>query len=634
MIRIKPYFIVLTRTVFLFSSVILLSLRNSFADDRLFPGNGGVPVDLGSIFVSAKRTGSGLGDAAENTVVFTQDDIAEFPARNLGEILSYIPGVQVQVNNRFGQSTGLSIHGSDSYQVLLMIDGIPFNTQLSGQANPSLLPVGNIERIEVIRGAASSVWGSSLGGVVNVITKDVGDSAVPKGKFTTSFAEFSTTKNSLELSGTVKKAGYFLEGSYFETDGIKSKSDADETKVFGKVAYPLDDASKVLASFGYSGGRVLNIIPPNNEWYDRLYQARYGQTAFDHKTDISHFTAAYKYNHQNVGGDTYNATTDAFKSSSKNRNLYQGISLNESLQVFDDDLLVVGADFDWHALKSNNYLAEGKSIGMQAPYMNYTLKWGPWDLIPGVRYDHNGKFGSQTSPSFGMVYHFQDARQSLVRGKISRAFNAPPLMWIYNEDSAWSIVPNPDMKAERAILYEIGYETKIVPSMSLEANLYRSDIEDAITWVTVGSTLMRDNVRKFRRQGVETILRYEMNERVDLYSTAAFNDSENRVTKTTHRDDGIARQSFSLGGNYKSNNGFVLNLSGRYNRWSSPASSQPNDRKFIFDAKIKQTIKNAVKSADAEVFLNIYNLANSKYWASITSPTPERYFEGGFSIIF
>jgi len=171
--------------------------------------------ELEPIIVSATRIPTKATHISGHTAVVTEEDLETMPARDLTEALKYVPEVDVQVANHFGQPTSLSIHGSDSRHVLLMVDGIPFNTQLSGQANPTRIPIEHIKQIEVIKGASSSAWGSSLGGVVNVITKDVGTTETPRGQFTSSFAEFSTTKNSLELSGRLSDLGYFISGSFF-----------------------------------------------------------------------------------------------------------------------------------------------------------------------------------------------------------------------------------------------------------------------------------------------------------------------------------------------------------------------------------------------------------------------------------
>jgi outer membrane receptor protein involved in Fe transport len=312
------------------------------------------------------------------------------------------------------------------------------------------------------------------------------------------------------------------------------------------------------------------------------------------------------------------------------------MSLNGSMDIFEYSTLVIGADFDWHALKSNRYLDRGKNISMQAPYMNATIPWDQWDFITGVRYDHNQRFGSQTSPSFGMVYHFEDLRETLMRAKVSRGFNAPPLLWIFNNDPSAFVGANPDLKAERSTAYEAGLETNLLPSLAVGLNFYRADVKDAIALVfdAGNGVFIQKNFRKFRRIGGELLLNYRLNDELALYTSGAFNDVENKATGQQVRDAGIARQKFTLGTDYKNAHGFGVNVSGYYNRWSSAASLRPNDRKPIFDMKLTKEFKGAAPNIDVETFLNIHNLTNSKYWSSISFPLPERYFEGGFSVKF
>lgn len=593
--------------------------------------------ELETIVVTARRMPSDKKQTAENVTIYTAEDINRLPARDLGEALSYIPAVDVQLNGQFGQSTALSINGSNARQVLLMIDGIPFNTQLSGQANSTQVPIEHIDHIEIIKGASSSAWGSSLGGVINVITKDVGDSQKPTGNFTSSFAEFSTTKNSLDLAGKIRELGYFVSGSFLNTNGAQAITDAEEKKLFGKLSLPLSDEVKLVGSFGYNEVNVRYALSTSTFLISQPQFARYGKILLDvDKTDYQ-WNIAYKYNDQDITTDSTFVSTGALFSSTISENVYNGISLNGSVDILENSTLVIGSDFDWHRIKSNQFLDTGKSINMQAPYMNYAFKWDQWDFITGVRYDHNQQFGSQTNPSFGSVYHLGDSRESLVRAKVSRAFNAPPLLQVHNSGVAFgfTILPNPDLKAERATMYELGFESKLFSTLKLALSAYRADVKDGIVVAIVSPlTTQSQNIRKFRRQGGQLLLSYSMNDNWILYGSGAFNDAENRTTGEQVRDAGIARQKFTFGGNYKHQNGFGFNLSGYYNRWSSAASLQPNDRKPIFDMKLTKEFKDIKDSVDVEAFLNIHNLTNSKYWSNISFPLPKRYFEGGFSVRF
>ncbi len=593
-------------------------------------------IQLDPIIVTARRVFSESDSIAEDVVIYTADDLHKIGARDLGQALQHIPGVDVSVRTQFGQATSVSIQGSASRQVLVMVDGVPFNTQLSGQANPTRIPVEHIKQIEVIKGASSSVWGSSLGGVINVITKNTGETEIPQGTFTTSFAEYRTFKNSLSLSGKIGQLGYFVSGSYLDTDGPMSHTDVEELKTYAKVSYPLGDLAEVIASFGYSGADVRFGVNPNNRIIGQPYISRYGQMTFQSEDEYVRFRMSFKYNDQDVITDIYNASTGANVSSTVSRNLYKGLSLSSEFDLFDDDLLVVGADFEWQRLKSNNFLSESKSVHAQAPYINYRLRWGRWDFIPGVRYDHNQQFGEQTSPSIGIVHRFNDRRNTRIRLKASRGFNAPPLLWIYNNDPGLFVGPNPDLKPERSDSYQIGVTSELTENLDLEFNVFRADIRDAIDLIfdSTNFVFVQQNFEKFRRQGAELLVDYSISPELSVYASGAFTDVENRVTGKTVRSSSAARQRYTFGIRYLNRRHLGVYLSGYYKRWSSSASSQPNDRKPIFDLKLTKEFKEIKDKVDLEAFLIIHNLTNSKYWSVVDFPLPRRYFEGGISLSF
>ncbi len=594
-------------------------------------------IYLKPIIVSAKRTESfGLEESyvAENATVITRDEINNLPARNLTEALRYVPGVDIAPGFKFGQASAVTIHGSNARHVLLMVDDIPFNTHLSGQANPTQIPLMNVKQIEVIKGASSSAWGSSLGGVINVLTQDVGDTAVPKISLKETYAEYETTQHDLNLSGKIQDAGYLLSGSFFSADGIGANDDVKESKFFGKIAQPLGEDFNISASFGYSGAKAVDEVIRSHRLYERPYQARYGklQLGYEPRDDFN-CKIAYKYNNQDISTDIYNTLTAQQLSSTVSHHVFHGLSLNADYRFENDDLLVAGADFEWQEIKSNNYLTSSQDISIQAPYMNYTFQQERWELIPGIRFDNADRFGNQWSPSLGYVYHFNS--NTLGRAKVARDFNAPPLLWIFNDDPTLLVGPNPDLKAERGILYELGLETE-VKKLNAKLNWYWADIKDALN-IVFNSDLgvfRAENVRKFRRQGVEGNLRYKLSPEWQIYGNAGFNHSVNRTTRQIVRGNGTARQSFQLGVQYKHDKGFGCHLLGSYNRWDSVPSQEPNDRKPVFDLKVTQDFKRIFHHTDVQFFVHVYNIANSKYWSDISFPDPERYFEGGFVLSF
>jgi outer membrane receptor protein involved in Fe transport len=166
-------------------------------------------------------------------------------------------------------------------------------------------------------------------------------------------------------------------------------------------------------------------------------------------------------------------------------------------------------------------------------------------------------------------------------------------------------------------------------------SLYRADVSNAIAAVMNAQNFWyQENFKKHRRQGAEFQNKLKIFEGLNFAAAAAFNDIEDRTTRRTVRGGGKARQSFDVGLEYKNKRGLVVSLIGYYNRWNKQTlvyynqlgeevSVNPNDRKMLCDLKVSQGYKNLT------LFLNVYNLANSKYWADYYFPLRERYFEGG-----
>ena len=594
-------------------------------------------IELEKIMVTNRSTSLDLDDVSENAAVISEEEIKKLPVRNLSEALNYVTGVDVSPRKGFGRETSLSIQGSYSSQVRVMIDGIPLNSLSSGQVNPSIFPVENISRIEVIKGAASSLWGSGLGGVINVITKDTGDTLVPKGSATTSLAEFRTKKDSFDLSGKAGDAGYYLMSDYMESGGEGSKDDVLEKKTFSKLSYDLKEMGKITASFGYSGADVNTGEYPDGHWEAQPYCSRYGKIGWQGKVDDVDMGIDLKHSRQKLIFKTYAYVVDEEPVSRvTSQDLLYQLSLTSTFHPREKDLLVLGGDFDWDTLKSS-YLTQAKGQQLQAPYFNYRLKLEPWNLNYGLRYDHNSEYGKNLSPSLGAVYHFNNVSDSLVRFNAARAFNAPPLLWRFFAETA-NNAPNPELEAERAWVYELGMETKPLPEIWTKLSLYYADISDAIASATnEAGKWTKKNFKKFRRQGIEFESKVKLFEGFSFFTAAGFNDVEDRTTHKTVRGSGIARQSFNLGVEYKNKQGLGLFLRGYYNRWNEEAavywnqlgeevSVDPNDRKMLFDLKITQEFKNI------SLFLNIYNLTNSRYWADYNFPVQKRYFEGGITL--
>jgi vitamin B12 transporter len=583
-------------------------------------------VDLEKITVTSRRTPIDLGESIDNVTVISDEQIKYLPARDLSEVLSYVPGIDIEPRQGFGRGASVTIQGSDSRQVRVMIDGIPFNNQASGQADLSKFPIENIARIEVIKGPSSSIWGSALGGVINVITKDTGTTTIPHGNITTSFAEFRTRRHSGDVSGKAGPFGYYFSSSYMESGGHGPRDDVLEKNTFGKISYAFEQIGNVTASFGYTGADANSGQFPDGTWQSQPYLSRYGKMGWQKDFGSADLSIDLKHVRQDMTLKSFLTVADEEPLFIiRTRDAFYQCSINSTIRPRGKDLLVLGADFDWHILKSD-YLSQAKNIKLEAPYFNYTWIRAPWDLNFGFRFDHNSEFGKQLSPSLGVLYHPGNTPDTSIRFQVSRAFNAPPLLWKHYELTLSGITTNPDIKPERAWVYELGLESKCLQNAWVKLSLYRSDVWDALNLATNGSgEFFMKNFEKFIRQGVEFQSRVNITNELSFLGAAAFNDIKDRATKKIVTGGGRPRQSLSLGIDYRNKRGLNFYLRGHFDRWNEPPEAAPNDRKMLCDANISQQFKNTA------FFLNIYNIANSKYWADFFFPVPERYFEGGIT---
>ena len=579
----------------------------------------------------------------ENVIVLGREKLKNLPANDPSEALTYLPSIDVTPRTKFGHFTPLSIQGSESRHVLVMVDGIPFNTQASGQAD--ILPALSLtplERIEVIQGAASSAWGSGLGGVVHLITKDPASSVLPKGSVSSAWSEFREQTQSVEAGGLAGNLGYYFSGDYREAGGSRTKGgtgsreDTLQKKAFGKFVYRWTDLVKLTSSFGTTGAEVNEGIYPSDGTFNEVpYDARYGQVRLEADPgDSRHVEAALKMNRQFIRTDNRDGLTQDLYSSTKVQDHYYGAEVKSVTKFRQEDTFVAAYDVSTTVLKTN-LMAVSRDVLVQAPYGSYNWVQGPLELVAGARYDANREYGGQFNPSFGAVYQIQGDHPTTLRVNAARAFSAPPLLWKYFEDIAPGLtVNNPDLRAERAWVYETGADTQVARGFRVGARVFRSDISDAITTVSNDDGFyMKQNFNRFRSQGFEWHGTAQVDDRWTVSFAALFNDVQNRATRLTVQNRGVSSPGFRIETAYRAPGDLQFQLFGRYDRWDSSSALQPNDRKFIFDGRISKRIS-GLNGLDLTAFLNAFNLTNSKYWMASDFPLPERYFEGGMTVEF
>lgn len=220
-------------------------------------------IKLGEVVVTATRTERPIESVPASVTVITSEDIEKSPAHSADELLRELAGVTVRhYQGILSSSTTNSVTmrglvGTEG-RVLILRDGVPINDSYGGAVEWNEVDVDDIERIEVVRGAGSALYGSNaMGGVINIITKKPEKEI--KTSVETGYGSMNTWLVSLKNSATLGKFGYYISGGYLESDGYcdvakeKRKSyhtdkEVERHNIGGKLTYEVDPSSSCALS--------------------------------------------------------------------------------------------------------------------------------------------------------------------------------------------------------------------------------------------------------------------------------------------------------------------------------------------------------------------------------------------------
>ena len=379
---------------------------------------------LPSLVISATGYEIPQSRVSSDITVITKEDISHLPAHDVGEALNYVTGVTLTRGGGPGTPPSPSIQGSDYTHVKILIDDIPIETLSSGFPDLSLIPLESVDRIEILKGSASSVWGSSLGGVINVITKQPGEKIQLDGGI--SIGENSTRNYKVGISGKVKDTGYFFSASRFETDGFFDYQKAKNNYFYAKLTEEVNPKLKAELSYGYTGidredsgfiateltyenhGRVMLTYTPKEDY--ELSISAYDRHIDTRSVDIASNTDNYR-DRENMYGGIFRSVWHHSKESTFSMGL-EGSHGNLKLST---------------AATDENYDTDKGAV-----FANESLGIGALTLNAGARYDNDSAFGSELSPSAGVVYKI--AAGTFVRVNAARGFSPPPLPYRYHAE--------------------------------------------------------------------------------------------------------------------------------------------------------------------------------------------------------
>jgi vitamin B12 transporter len=501
------------------SCALLLSLQNVYA----------APDE--EIVVTATRSESDPSRVAESVSIITGEQARESQKLALSDLLTTVPGVTVSRTGGLGKQTSLFIRGAESEQTLVLIDGVKLNDPSSpgGGYDFADLMVHDIDRIEVLRGAQSALWGSqAIGGVVSIITP------MPTGPFAAAssveYGSFGTGEATTQAQAGNEQLAWRVGGSYLTTDGISAFAEdlgGREEDGYRRVAanmralwYINDAVTAEVRSYWWRGRSDIDGFPPPNfaladtpeysitrEWvnYAGININSLGGK-LKHRLGVAHTDI------ERENRDPYLSVPTTFDAAGRHTRLeYQG-----TLQVTDGLSTVFGiereesrfstaspSEFDPNPVPLRNELTLTSAYGL---VQFSPVK--PLTLTAGLRYDDHETFGTNTTAQAGAAWSVTPS--TLLRASYGEGFKAPTLYQLFSEFGTPSLSP------EESEDWDLSVEQRLSESVVVSATYFDRDTNNMIDFVSCfGSSLPQcafqpfgfyENVAQTQADGVELSL--------------------------------------------------------------------------------------------------------------------------------
>lgn len=487
-------------------------------------------------------------------VKITAEDLKKKPGQSVAAVLSTVAGVEINGNqSRNGKDLGLYIRGGRNHQVLVIIDGVPV-TDASGinlSYDLRLLPVDQIESIEIMKGAASTLYGTGAAtGVINITLKKAAKKAIAGNAYinmgTQTVADKANYRpqdfnQGFSFNGRTEKFNYFASLNSTETKGISEAKPQDKNTVFED-----DRFSRVnsMVKLGFTPTKKLTLDFFAN--YDRMKSDFDAGSFTDDPNNYSlseqyrvGFSPKYKYNKgEFVINSGANMITRDFLNYGTMLN-YKSRSVNADVfnkyQVLSDLFVVVGGQFQFHEMSNSSSYGsiprELAKFNMIDPYVTavYNSKFG-LNVNAGARYNIHSKYGNNLVYNVNPSYTFEKLPLKLL-ASYSTAFVSPSLYQLYSPYGDLGLSPEKDATVEAG--FEVGLLSK---KLTVTTVAFHREEKDAIGFDLM--TYKYFNVNGINNaKGVETMLSYAINSKIKFNGNYTFTElsRQSRVLNPKHK---------------------------------------------------------------------------------------------------
>ena len=570
--------------------------------------------EIENITIRSTRIPAGAKDIGSSLYIISEDQIRVRGFKDAIDAISSAPGVTSKQNGSFGGVGTIRIRGANSYQTLVLVDGVPVNDASSpaGGYNFEYLNTSNIQSIEVLKGSQSTLWGSdAIGGVINIYTKqpestsfgtsaEIGSFGLKRGSADINFAgsnsrfRVSTSKTSVDgISKADEKDGN-SEDDGFESESYSMSGSIDLDSLILKGSLSYMESQVEYDSYGFATGVQDGDERSNTDEFIGSISAFFD--LFDDKLQNSIFISQ-----SDINRDYYSNGSFSFGAEGKRELIrYQGnIEVNEFNKVA-------------FGLESEESKVDVDESTIDGSFLLYEFRPNSKIIIStGIRNDDHEGFGSKTTRRISGT--FKPSDNLIIRSSWGEGFKVPTIFQsTYFCCGATSA--NSSIRPETSTSYDFGFELFFNEMNSnFSITYFDQDINDQINFsFGVGGY---ENIDKVNSEGFEIALDYQISKLMSLYLNYSYIDSVDGNGSSLFY---VAKDSAEAGLIYEPNNSFSGSIIARYN--GSESSSYGK-----IDSWIRFDVNGSYKlSGTNELYFRIENLLDEEYQQIFGYGTPER----------
>lgn len=451
-------------------------------------------LQVADTVVTASRTEQQLNDVIGDVSVISEEQILKAGQTSLVELLAMQAGIEVSHNGGVGKSSNVYIRGANPVHTVVLLDGMRINSATSGTTSLENIPLNQIERVEILRGPASSLYGAdAIGGVIQIFTKSA--NGKPRINATVGLGTYGTAMGSTGISGRVDNTSFSLQAGLSSTNGVSAIANKrlatynpdddgyDNRNLSFKLAQHFNERHEIgisgYLSEGtnyYDGGALTPLNNPRNRfnYYSRQRQTLVDVYSKNRFTD--NWLSTLRIGQSQDDSTAYSPNTTHTR---KTKSVYETV---QTQYLWQNDIVTkvagtftLGTERREQKIDSTStYVVDSRDI--QSGFAGWQGKFGAHSVQVTARNDDNSQFGNKTTGGVG--YAYQLTPELRARANWGTAFSAPTFNQLYSP-LALGFIGNANLKPEEANNRELGLQF-IKDGHQLNVSYYHNRVSDLI----------------------------------------------------------------------------------------------------------------------------------------------------------